>query len=134
VARAEDKNIVKVPVETLDAVMKTKKPPVVMKIDVEGFETEVINGGIETISAPSLQAVIIELRGHGARYGFDEQKLHDKLVSLSYQPYEYDGFTRKLSLLKSHFGAENTIYIRNLDFVNERIASAPQISMLGYNF
>jgi len=132
VARAEDKNIIKVPVETLDSMMTGKKTPLLIKIDVEGFETEVIAGGMETIHNPAVKAIVIELRGHGARYGYDEQKLNDKLVAASFKPYHYDGFKRKLSLLDSYFGAENTIYIRDIDFVNERVASAPKIKMMGY--
>ncbi len=132
VARAGDKNVVKVKVETLDDIMSGKTPPLLIKIDVEGFETEVIAGAMETINNPSVKAIIIELRGHGAKYGYDEQKLNDKLMAASYKPYQYDGFNRKLTLLNSYFGAENTIYVRDLEFVNERIASAARVKILDY--
>ncbi len=132
VAKASDKDVVKVKVEKLDTIMSGKNPPLLMKIDVEGFETEVIAGAMETINNPSLQAIIIELRGHGARYGYDEQQLNDKLEAASFKPYHYDGFKRKLSLLDSYFGAENTIYIRDVEFVKERIALAPYTKIFDF--
>jgi len=47
-----------------------------MKIDVEGFEANVIRGMQTLLAQPSLQAVLIELNGLGARYGFSDADIH----------------------------------------------------------
>jgi hypothetical protein len=41
-----------------------------LKIDVEGFETEVISGAPRTLENPSLRCILMELAGYGKRYGF----------------------------------------------------------------
>ena len=51
-----------------------------LKIDVEGYEHEVIAGAAKTLADERLFAILIELRGHGARYGFDEDAIHQRLL------------------------------------------------------
>jgi FkbM family methyltransferase len=109
---------------TLDLEMTDK--PALIKIDVEGYETEVIEGGKQTLLKDSLKAIIIELNGSGARYGFDEGNIHGTLTQYGFKPYSYDPFTRNLKPLE-HWGTHNSIYIRDLEFVKERIAVAPKI-------
>jgi FkbM family methyltransferase len=109
---------------TLDEVLK--ETPYLIKIDVEGFETEVIQGGSRIFSQKILKAIIIELNGSGKRYGFDEEQVHKKLLQFGFYPYSYDPFTRELKL-RERWGTHNSIYIRDLDFVMERIVSAPRI-------
>jgi FkbM family methyltransferase len=110
---------VEVPVVTLDDYANTYQPAM-MKIDVEGFETEVINGAGEILRHQNLKAILIELNGSGGRYGFDETEIHQQLQSLSFAPYTYDPFSR--SLKKENTPGEfNTLYIRDVDFVVKRI-------------
>jgi hypothetical protein len=72
------------------------------------------------------KAIIIELNGSGKRYGYNEENIHDKLLSYGFLPYFYNSFNRKLELLE-HWGTHNSIYIRDLAFVENRIKSAPRI-------
>ena len=51
VARDDESDVTEVPVRTLDEVVG-ERVPLVMKIDVEGFETEVIAGGVRTLARP----------------------------------------------------------------------------------
>ena len=94
-----------------------------IKIDVEGFETEVIEGGVKTLSSMKLNAIIIELNGMGSRYGFSDEHIHQRLINFGFRPYTYDPFNRTLLSLQ-HLGSHNTIYIRDLEFVMQRIKSA----------
>ncbi|WP_375562162.1 FkbM family methyltransferase [Bernardetia sp. OM2101] len=110
-----------------------KKTPILVKIDVEGFKTEVINGGETIFSSPLQKAIIIELNGSGERYGYDEAKIHQKLENWGYKPYSYNPLQRKLTEVKS-FGNHNTIYCKDIDFVKERIKNAPLVTVLGQKF
>jgi FkbM family methyltransferase len=62
-----------VPVVTIDETLAGRVPKLI-KIDVEGFETQVIRGATRTLENPKLQAVLMELNGSGEAYGFDEKK------------------------------------------------------------
>ena len=107
--------------------------PILLKIDVEGFETDVIAGAGKLLSGEQLKAIIIELNGCGGRYGYDEKDIHTHLLSLGYLPYLYNPFNREFTLM-NNFGSHNTIYIKDLTAVKERCKSAEKINVLGILF
>lgn len=98
--------------------------PALIKIDVEGFESEVLRGMEKLLSNKSLKAIIIELNGSGARYGYHDDQVHNQLIRYNFRPYNYCPFTRKLIELKQ-YGDYNTIYISDLPFVESRVQTAP---------
>jgi FkbM family methyltransferase len=114
---------------TIDSLL-AEGSPTLIKIDVEGYETEVLKGMTDTLKAPLLKAIIIELNGSGERYGFDEQAIHQLLIENKFEPYSYDPFTRSLTLLDVH-GNYNTIYCRDIGFINDRLKNAPGIKLMG---
>lgn len=111
-----------VPVETLDAVTN-EDCPCLLKIDVEGFETEVIKGAGRTLSCEKCVAVIMEVGG-GARYGFDEHKLHQKLIGYGFEPCSYDPFSRRL-IVSERNDMKNAIFVKNRKWVRDRLQGAP---------
>lgn len=118
-----EKNVktVEVPVRPLNDLLANQEP-LLIKIDVEGFETNVVSGAYKVLSRPSLLAVILELNGSGDRYGFDEVSLHKKMLSFGFSTFTYSPFERRLISLggkKSNSG--NTLYVRNLEEVNRRL-------------
>lgn len=119
-------NVIQVNVVRLDSIIENI--PTIIKIDVEGYETNVIKGAEKTIGNPELKAVIIELNGSGSRYGFDETAIHNQFLQKGFQPYQYDPFSRKLILLQAPH-EHNTIYIRDFDFVKNRLQSAKKIKV-----
>jgi FkbM family methyltransferase len=123
---------VEVPVDTLDNISKGKHP-ICIKIDVEGFETNVINGASSTLSNPSLQAIIIELNGSANQYGFDESLIHYKLLKYGFKPYDYNPLCRTFESLKS-YGNFNTIYLRDIEFAKNRVINAPKQIVFGTTF
>jgi FkbM family methyltransferase len=129
VAKTRDDQTIDVPVGVLDFLIGDKNPQLA-KIDVEGYETEVLAGATATLSKPSLKAIIIELNGAGANFGFDESKIHEKLLQFGYKPFRYEPFKRTLIQLNT-FGHLNTIYIKDLPFVTERVKSADKVEILG---
>jgi FkbM family methyltransferase len=118
-------DVVEVDVKMLDELCRNRAPALI-KIDVEGFESEVLEGAAGVLQQPALKAIIIELNGSGARYGTDENKIHLKLLDLGFEPYTYEPFSRQLTKLKT-FSTHNTIYVRDYDYVLQRIVSAAKV-------
>lgn len=133
VAVAEDKikctKLLKVPVRTTDDIFQNNKP-VLLKIDVEGFELPVIRGAKSILKSDELSAIIIELNGSGMRYGFRDDEIHNELLSFGFSPYEYDPFTRKIKPIEKP-GNFNTIYLRNENWVLERLTSSRKFNVTG---
>ncbi|RYZ21625.1 MAG: FkbM family methyltransferase [Chitinophagaceae bacterium] len=97
--------------------------PNLIKIDVEGFETEVINGAPGILRQQNLKAILIELNGSGGRYGFDEEDLHRRFLGYGFAPFCYQPFERRLVKQES-YGSFNTLYIRDIDYVTQRLKNA----------
>lgn len=129
VANKDETNTIRVPIETLDNILQNQKAPILLKIDVEGFETEVIKGASITLNQNSLKAIIIELNGSGTRYNYDEKEIHNTLVSLDFKPFQYNPKDRALTAIDK-FGTHNTIYIRDTNFVKQRVMTASKIKIL----
>ena len=99
--------------------------------DVERGETEVLLGGKNTLNNPDLKAVIIELNGSGARYGYKDADIHAMFITAGFRPYAYEPFTRQLTELNAYSDESNTIYIRDVDFVKNRIRVSDAFKVLG---
>lgn len=104
--------IVDVPILPLDAVLGGREP-VLIKIDVEGFESKVIEGAQKTLANQTLRAVIMELNGSGARYGFDEKVLHNTMLSFGFEACVYNPKSRQLMKKSDCSSSGNTIFIRD---------------------
>ena len=76
-----------------------------MKIDVEGYETKVLAGAMKILADQYLKGIIIELNCSD-RYGFDETKIHENLLSEGFRSYNYDPKNRELTEMEG-FGEYN---------------------------
>jgi FkbM family methyltransferase len=115
-----------VSITTLDKLLFGKAPSLI-KIDVEGFETEVIKGGKKTLESNRLLGVIMELNGNGRRYGFSDDDLHETMLDLGFRSYRYAPFERTLAALSGrNMGGSNTLYLRNLPEIESRLNNAPR--------
>jgi FkbM family methyltransferase len=122
-------NTIEVPVVTVDSLL-IHNHPTLIKIDVEGYETEVLKGMTNTLNSASLKALIIELNGSGGRYGYDESDIHALLLTHGFSPYAYDPFKRELKQMQ-RYGNHNTIYCRHLDVVTSRLKNAVGVKIMG---
>lgn len=118
-----------VPILKLESLFPEYKP-ILIKIDVEGFEAEVLNGANNILKDKTLKGIIIELIGCGNRYGHDEIKIHELLLENDFEPYSYNPFDRQFTKTPK-FGSSNTIYLRDLPFVNERVGKALPFTIFG---
>ena len=124
IVSADYPNAIKIPVDTLDAICD-KKQVKLIKIDVEGYEKFVFEGGKNTLSSPDLKALIVELNDSGQRYNITDDELYNMLLKYDFFPYEYNPLTRKLIRLDSYNKTQfNTIFIKDINFVMERISSS----------
>jgi FkbM family methyltransferase len=121
-----------VPMTMLDAALKADCPQVI-KIDVEGFETDVIRGAGNIMRNPELLAVIMELNGSGARYGHDEAALRAQMQSTGFYEYSYAPFDRALHRLeiRPNQPPGNFIFIRDIQKVRRRVEEAPAVDVRG---
>lgn len=105
--------------------------PVLIKIDVEGFESRVLIGAENILKNIALKVIIIEL-SNTVEYGFNDNYTHHILTSNGFAPYSYDPFTRKLSPI-SELASDNIIYCRDINFAASRVKNADYIKIMGEN-
>jgi hypothetical protein len=113
---------VRVLVETLDAVLRDLAP-VLMKVDVEGYESAVFSGALSVLAKDSLQAMVVERTGIGSRYGFDEGALHRSIQDKGFVPCAYSPLTRDLRRLPAN-ASGNIIYLRDVEGAQQRLRAA----------
>jgi FkbM family methyltransferase len=118
------------PVVTLDSLAE---PGVarLLKIDVEGFELRVIEGGARVLSEPTLLGVIVELNGSGQRYGIDDEQIDRALRGFGLEPCGYDPFSRKLTRGVPPNASGNTLYVRFGAELQDRLRTAPPVDVFG---
>jgi len=118
-------------VTSLDTALHGESPSLI-KIDVEGFETPVLEGAQEILKSQALHAVIMELNGSGSRYGFNESKILDLMFRHGFRTYSYNPLSRTLiSLEGKNINSGNTLFIRNKPFVEERLSVSPKVTVHG---
>ena len=102
-----------------------------IKIDVEGYETSVVDGAVRILSSSATQAVIMELNGSGARSGFDEEDLHIRMTQCGFTAWRYPPFEREITQIPGiNDSGGNTIYIKDPSFVRQRLKSAAKFRAL----
>ncbi len=116
---------------TLDEAVQDQNP-VLIKVDVEGWEMKVLQGGLKTLLNPSLLALIVELNESGTRYGYRDSEIVETLRSFNFLPFSYDAMKRELNpIAGKNTKGGNTIFIRDLERIVGIIESARKREVLG---
>lgn len=124
---AEYKNAVQIPVKTIDSICKEKNISL-MKIDVEGYEKFVLEGSQTTLKNENLKAIIIEINFSNKFYGVENDEVAEILIKNHFKPFKYNPLNRQLTELKTYNQEQfNTIFIRDLEFVQNRIKESKKI-------
>ena len=121
---------VSVSMTTLDDECR-ERCPTVIKIDVEGFETEVIAGAEMQLARPELLALVIEMNGSGKVYGHDEAALARAVKAQGFETVRYDPRRRALVPINPDEAraSNNVIFARPGDAMAQRLRDAPPFSI-----
>jgi FkbM family methyltransferase len=112
---------------TLDQIL-SGRVPILLKVDVEGYEHEVFRGAGEALNNSALSAVLVELRD-----GRKNDSVDRALRAAGFRPYRYDPFTRQHTPLETYNRDRfNTLYLRKAEEVMGRVASGPAFTVLGW--
>jgi|SRR6185312_12624234 len=107
-------------VEMLDAAVGDRVPSFI-KIDVEGYETEVLRGALSLLEKPELKAVLTENKS---------EPVVKMLEAAGFREVAYDAFQRKLVQARE-IAMANALFVRDATFVEHRVATAKFVSVLG---
>lgn len=119
-----------VPITTLDSALDGRCP-IMLKVDVEGYETEVLNGATALLESTELRVLIMELAGSGLHYGFDEQVLRARIQEHGFEACIYQPFERRLTRRLRGSALPNTIFLRDYEAVKARLENAPCFTVQG---
>ncbi len=120
----------KVQTRKIDTVL-CGRVPAMLKIDVEGFEKQALEGASHAMAENGLNVILLELGLHSARYGVQPEEIHRLVTSFGFEPCYYDPFLRRLTSLESYDPRGNTLYVRNREFVASRLESASTFTVFG---
>ena len=96
-----------------------------LKIDVEGFEDDVLKGAISTLKKSSVLAVIVESQ---------TDTVNKQLLKTGYEDFEYNPLTRRIHPITMI--SQNRIWIKkeSLSMVQKRLDTAPKRTVYGRKF
>ena len=115
-------NFETIKVTTLDKISENIHNLSIIKIDVEGYEKYILEGGFKTLKNKNLMVIIIELNEYTNYYDYNEMDIIEILKKFQFKPYRFLTKTKELIELKSkNDDSFNTIFIRDIDKVREKI-------------
>lgn len=118
-----------VPQRRLDDITGDREPRA-LKLDVEGYEMHVLRGAPRILANPAFKVVMVEINGLIERYGETVDGIRAHLQSHGFAPIAYDPATRMLK----PGGELDEMFVRDLDFVGERVRSAPPFALFGKTY
>ena len=123
---------VTVTVATLDGIAASHVPCFV-KIDVEGFECQVLAGGHATMRSEALRCVLMEINGSGRRFGVADEAIHGQMRDFGFVPARYGVLTRSLEALPVdtwNRSVGNTLYVRDIGECRQRTRTAGRFRLV----
>ena len=98
-----------------------------LKVDVEGFESQVIRGAEKILASGHVLAMIVELNGRGVEFGHTNEEVHQKILSYGLVPVCYEPFGRRVTRLDGYNQNEgNTLYVKSVEQVQALVSLAPR--------
>jgi FkbM family methyltransferase len=103
--------------------------PSIIKIDVEGYEAEVLAGAVETAACPELVAIITENSDDSGLYGEGILNVSAFMNQHGFVPVTYDPWRREIQADQPR--SDNTIYVRDVERVRQRVRDAEPFRVFG---
>lgn len=118
-----------VPVVPLD-VLADGKQPTLIKVDVEGFESQVLAGAVRTLQSRSVLAVLLES---------NSQSISRTMEDVGFSHVTYSPMTRRVELAgstarRSQGDTVNHLWVRDIEAVAERCKASKSYSVYGVTF
>jgi hypothetical protein len=120
-----------VEVNTLNNVCYSRKPNLI-KLDVEGYELNVLKGSNSVLSSSELMAIIIELNENNDSFGYSSKEIDSYLNEYGFYRYRYDPLLRKLEEeVELSDIAGNRIYLKvnKIDNIVTRLQTARKFTI-----
>ena len=121
-----NKEITKVEVTTLDDEFDPQKNSVI-KVDVEGYESFVLDGGKKFFSNENVTALILELNGSGKKFGVSDKDIDKMVRSYRIRPIQYKPKNRIIEHLDAFNEGGNTIYLKDATFASQRCKNSEKV-------
>ena len=125
-AAATPEHLAEVPVTTLDALLEGRVPKLI-KIDVEGYEEQVVSGARTTLAAHGLAAVIMEIWSRTSSDRRRHRRLTDEMKRFGFAPFVYNPLVRKLSPFEAaETASDEVIFCRDGEALSPFLRDAPR--------
>jgi FkbM family methyltransferase len=107
--------------ERLEAILGDARP-IMAKLDVEGYEEQVLRGAGDLLAKPHLEVIELETV---------TPWIETELSNRGFERRFYDPFARALTVELNGLPFNNAVYVRDPTFVADRVRSAEPVSVLG---
>ena len=107
--------------KSLDSLIGENKP-IMIKMDVEGYEEDVLLGSQTVLANPCLQLIVLE-----TVTPFIETMLTDH----NFKSVYYNPVSRRLSHKGENYTSLNSTFARDLEFTTTRLASGGPVTVFG---
>ncbi len=125
---SKNKDDITIEITTLDNEINTDNEYLV-KIDVEGYEYHVLNGGKKTLQDNKLIGIIIETNLMSEKYGHSIKKISDFFKYYGLIPINYNPIKREIKIIKNLEFSKNTIFIKDFDKIELLVKQAKKFKI-----
>lgn len=123
-----NQDITAVPVIALDDEF-TPTVTTAVKIDVEGFEKFVLDGGVNFFLNPNVAVLIVELNESGLMYGVTDSDIDRTIRDCGFKSVSYDPVTRTVCETSKFDRGGNTIFVKDIPAASSRCGSADSVTL-----
>ncbi|NQW06953.1 MAG: FkbM family methyltransferase [Candidatus Pelagibacter sp.] len=120
VSKVKDKNTIELDVDTLDNVIDLKNKNVFIKIDVEGYELNVLKGSLNLLSSNQVFGILVETNDSSDMYDIKSNEIFNLLSDFGFKAVDYNFENNTIASYKKN---DNTIFVKNINEISNRLLS-----------